>query len=273
MGGLLAPTFYIDGASYWFALDVLWCQASANTLYCIHAWKSDPGRSPNSLYGFYASDKFYYLDIRRNLYSEDGTLMYNGSSSVSVDKLHAPNFHIGDTPCWLYQDGLLCQNADGTICRVLAWVKDLYSFHTPNGLRYFDRQWNVYSDKGTYVYKGSCHAKPDGITPLVFHIDGDSYWFDRDDLWCQVSTDTRYRVHTWQSELNRHSPDKKYCFFTSGHFYHFDDNRTLYSEDGTLIYNGSSSLLADNLLISNFHIGYTAYWLHKDGLLSRSDDA
>ncbi|CAE6533840.1 unnamed protein product, partial [Rhizoctonia solani] len=495
MGGLLSPTFYIDGASYWFALDVLWYQASIDTVYRVHTWQSQPGNNPNSLYCFSASDQFYYLDTRRNLYSKVGKLLYDGSSSMLTNKLHKPNFHIGNTPYWLHKDGLLSRSADDTMCRVLAWVEDLYSFHTPNGLHHFDRHQNVYSDKGIRLHNRSHYAKSDGVTPLIFQVDSDSYWFDlgranvseegkqddgvhamtasfgnfnidsaqeyeggarpepvgeksvppikpsidkkgcisrenvkesahrkpasslvprqgaecvsrspssasdngnssprtknglkssppekdqlkvssttcrpqgpqpskrqpttpkqdrepaadvksgndgiaaaqpganssqessdhptpkatpsalpkaeqdeqddtevsysfhtpnglryfdrhrnvysdkgirvhMGDLWCQVSTNI-YRVHTWKSELNRHSPDKKYCFFTSGHFYYLDDHRDVYSEDGKLFYNGSSSSLTDKLHKPNFHIAGAPYWLHKDGLLSRSAD-
>ncbi|EUC60481.1 hypothetical protein RSOL_348290 [Rhizoctonia solani AG-3 Rhs1AP] len=272
VGELRSPAFYIDGASYWFVLDVLWCQASTDTFYCVHTWKSEPGRSLNKLYCFFASDQFYHLDIRRNLHSKDGTLVYDASSSPLADKLHIPNFHIDGTPYWLHKDGLLSRSADGAMCRVLAWVEDLYSFHTPNGLHYFDRHRNVYSDKGIRVHNRSHYAKSDGVTPLIFQVDGDSYWFELGALWCQVSTCTRYRVHTWQREPTKHSPGKKYCFFTSGHFYYLDNRRNVHSEDGTLFYNGSSSSLTYKLHKPNFHIGNTPYWLHKDGLLSRSAD-
>ncbi|KAL5633980.1 hypothetical protein ACGC1H_005985 [Rhizoctonia solani] len=216
-------------------------------------------------YHFHTSGGWHYFDDYHNVYSEDGTLVHDGSSELELDE-SAPSFHIHDVPYWFGLDGLLSADVDSTICYLHPWHSKYY-FHTPNGLYYFDYRRNVYSDKGILVY--SFNAESGGYLAM-FYIDGVSYRFDLDVLWCQASIDTVYRVHTWQSEPNRNGHNEKYCFYASDHFYYLDDHRSLYLEDGTLMYNGSSSVLTDNFDVPNFHIDGMPYWLHKDGLLFRS---
>ncbi|CAE6444576.1 unnamed protein product [Rhizoctonia solani] len=220
-------------------------------------------------YYFYAPSGWYYFDDYRKVYLEDGSLVHD-ASIFGLGKKN-PIFHIYGVPYWFSPGGLLSLDAHNIVYRVHTWHSRYY-FHMPNGLHYFDYRQNVYSDKGILVFNSSSNTELGELLPSNFWIDGASYWFDLDVLWCQASIDTRYRVYTWQSEPNWNIHNKEYFFFASGHFYHLDIRRNLYSEDGTLIYDCSSSVPADNLHTPNFHINDTAYWLHKNGLLSRTGD-
>ncbi|CAE6460405.1 unnamed protein product [Rhizoctonia solani] len=220
-------------------------------------------------YYFFTSGGWHYFDDYRNVYSEDDTLVHDASFEFLLEE-NTPSFYIRGVPYWFRPAGLLSQD-DSSFYYVTTWYSKYY-FHTPNGLYYFDYRQNVYSDKGSLVYDSSFAGDLGGPLLPIFYIDGASYWFELNALWYQASIDTRYRIHTWQKEPNLNSLNKTYCFFASGHFYYLDDHRNLYSEDGTMMYNCSSSVLADNLLAPNFQIDGTPYWLHKQGLLSRSTD-
>ncbi|CAE6460181.1 unnamed protein product, partial [Rhizoctonia solani] len=57
-----------------------------------------PAPTPESgtKYRFCASDELYYFDHHRKLYSENGKLLHDGSSSFQADASSLPNFHIGE---------------------------------------------------------------------------------------------------------------------------------------------------------------------------------
>ncbi|EUC60479.1 hypothetical protein RSOL_348070 [Rhizoctonia solani AG-3 Rhs1AP] len=225
-------------------------------------------RVEGDYYHFRTSTGWYCFDDYRNVYAQDGTLVHDAFEF----QLHEtdPSFYIDTVPYWFHSNGLLSLDADGTFYCVPTWTNDYY-FHTSSGWYFFDDYHNVYLEDGTLVHDASLNAEMGQLLLLTFCIDGASYWFELDALWCRASTDTVYRVCTWRSEPG-HGFNSLYCFFASGQFYYLDIRRNLYSEDGTLIYDGSSSLLADKLQAANFYIGNAPYWLHTDGLLSRSDD-
>ncbi|CAE6436323.1 unnamed protein product [Rhizoctonia solani] len=124
-GGLLPITFCIDGAVYWFDMDILWCQVPSNELYRIHTWQSELNEDlASEKHYFYASDRFYYLDNHLDLRSEGGKRLCKGSLSFMTDELSIPNFYIDTVPFWLHKDGILSRGIDKTLCRVLAWPRD-----------------------------------------------------------------------------------------------------------------------------------------------------
>ncbi|CAE6449368.1 unnamed protein product [Rhizoctonia solani] len=62
--------------------------------------------------------------------------------------------------------------------------------------------------------------------------------------------------------------DKKHYFYASGHFYYFDDHRRVYLEDGTSVYDGSSSFQMDGTHVANFYIREVPYRFDSDDLFS-----
>ncbi|CAE6504339.1 unnamed protein product [Rhizoctonia solani] len=76
----------------------------------------------NSKYCFYASGRLFYFDSNRKLYSKDGKLAYDGSSSFTTNQRLLPNFHIDEVPYWFEKDKLSARGADGVRYPVHTWL-------------------------------------------------------------------------------------------------------------------------------------------------------
>ncbi|CAE7132102.1 unnamed protein product [Rhizoctonia solani] len=68
---------------------------------------------------FLASSGVYCYDDYRNVWSEDGTLINDGSLNHEIDidwddDLLPPSFYVDFTPYWCSSDGLFAQDTDGT---------------------------------------------------------------------------------------------------------------------------------------------------------------
>ncbi|KAH7338145.1 kinase-like domain-containing protein [Rhizoctonia solani] len=74
----------------------------------------------NNKYYFYASGCFYYFDDHWRLYSDGGTLVYDGSS-FQRDSHTTPTFNIDGLPCWFNLGGLFSRDADGAEYNVHTW--------------------------------------------------------------------------------------------------------------------------------------------------------
>ncbi|CAE6435610.1 unnamed protein product [Rhizoctonia solani] len=280
-GGLIPMTFCIGGSVYWFDADVLWCQPPGDRSYRVHTWQTDPNASLADIkHHFDTPSGVYYFDYRRNVFSHDGILVCASSSAIDVGGLLPIAFSIGGTVYWFDVDALWCQPPGDKCYRVHTWQDDpnesladrKHYFYTSGGLYYFDYRWNVFSNEGELFCASPSAVNPGGLLPVTRCIDGTVYWFDVDVLWCQASGDKCYRVHTWQGEPNKtlKLAERKHHFYVSNILYYLDEYHNLYSEDGKLVCKSSSSLATDELGIPSFQIGDAPFWLHKDGLLSRT---
>ncbi|CAE6507703.1 unnamed protein product [Rhizoctonia solani] len=87
--------------------------------------KLPPNNSGNEKkYYFHASSCFYYFDDHRKLYSNGGTLVYDGSGFQRGD-YPTPAFNIDGVTCWFELDGLFYRGTDGTDYRVHTWQSNV----------------------------------------------------------------------------------------------------------------------------------------------------
>ncbi|CUA74735.1 Zinc finger protein 574 [Rattus norvegicus] [Rhizoctonia solani] len=211
----------------------------------------------------------------------DLKLFWPNSAGIDPAGVIPMTFSIGGGVYWFDKDDLWCQAPGDRSYRVHTWQADpnesipgrKHHFRTPSGEYYFDYRRNVFSHDGTLFCASSSAIDVGGLLPMTFSIGGTVYWFDVDVLWRQAPGDKCYRVHTWQGEPNEtlKLADRKHHFYVSNILYYLDgEHHNLYSEDSKLVRKSSSSLATDELGIPRFQIGDAPFWLHKDGLISRS---
>ncbi|CAE7172820.1 unnamed protein product, partial [Rhizoctonia solani] len=73
---------------------------------------------------FHIRGRFYYFDNCRRFYSDDGTLIYDGSSSSFTEGPPGLTFYLNEAPCRLDQDGLWSQDVNGGYFHVHTWRSD-----------------------------------------------------------------------------------------------------------------------------------------------------
>ncbi|CAE6487246.1 unnamed protein product [Rhizoctonia solani] len=75
----------------------------------------------DKFYFYAASGRVLYYDSYRNVYFDNGTLIYHGSFDFPLDGLFSPSFHIDGVPYWFDLEGLWSNNVDGTPYRIITW--------------------------------------------------------------------------------------------------------------------------------------------------------
>ncbi|CAE7074086.1 unnamed protein product [Rhizoctonia solani] len=80
-----------------------------------------PCNDPIVITYFHIRGRFYYFDNRRRIYSDDGALVYDGSSSSFSEEHPSLTFYINEAPYQLTGDGLWLQDAGGSYLRVHTW--------------------------------------------------------------------------------------------------------------------------------------------------------
>ncbi|KAJ1305308.1 hypothetical protein OPQ81_000330 [Rhizoctonia solani] len=163
----------------------------------------------NGCYAFYTSRGLCFLDNYRNLYSDDGTLLHDGSFIFNSSDPELPSFWIDDIPYWIEEGLLMSQDIDGTFYPIPFWTYSKYNkqyFHACGQLYYFDDCRNLYSYDGTLVYEGSYDPLVTELQTPNFYIHGTAYWFTPDGLYSRDDNGEFYRVHTWANKPDSFEP-------------------------------------------------------------------
>ncbi|CAE6519921.1 unnamed protein product, partial [Rhizoctonia solani] len=74
---------------------------------------------------FYASTQIYYYDRNRNVFTENGTPVYDNAFAFQSNELFSPSFHIDGLPFWFDLEGSLCSNdVNGAPYRIITWQNE-----------------------------------------------------------------------------------------------------------------------------------------------------
>ncbi|CAE6507698.1 unnamed protein product [Rhizoctonia solani] len=196
--------------------------------------------SPNICYYFQALSGLYYFDDYRNVFYEDGALVHDGSNTPDTDDLLTPHFFLDNIPFWFVDGGLLFQGVDGGVYSVTVWKND-----NQKPKRSHKEDPLVWSSTAKADTKQQATGSP-------------SHKLEDDRL--------------ASSPAIKADPVKKQCFYASGQLYYFDDRRKLYSEDGKLECDCSSSFQTGATSVPSFYIEGTPFWFASDGLYTSGDN-
>ncbi|KDN43595.1 hypothetical protein RSAG8_05972, partial [Rhizoctonia solani AG-8 WAC10335] len=208
-------------------------------------------------YYFYTSSGLCYFDDYRCVFCEDGTLVHDGSDFESNT-----SFYVDGVLYWFVLDVGTEQNPN-----------QLDPSQAPDGLQgpqddtvalqpSLDNELDYDSHSAPPTTSNSLLGGDIGGLADLFHIEGSidlngviNHGLVRDEL-----------------PLLKQDLEMRHYFHTPGGVHCFDDDRKLYSADGKLVYDGSSSLQAQGPRITNFHLGGSAYWFDEEGLSCRDAD-
>ncbi|KDN43593.1 hypothetical protein RSAG8_05970, partial [Rhizoctonia solani AG-8 WAC10335] len=232
-----------------------------------------PCRGERDLHHFCTPNGWYYFDDYRNVFFEDGALVHDGNFESSE------RFDIDGVWYWFIPDGLLYQDAGGAFYRVPTSAvgseqnpNQLDPIQAPDGLQGPQDDTDALQPSLGNELDCDSHSAPpttsnsflgrdtDGLADLLTsnHLVEDSI---------DLNGGINHGLGTNQPSITStdyfHTPRGVHCF---------DDDRKLYSEDGKLVYDGSSSLQAYDSRFPNFYIGGSAYWFDKKGLSRRDAD-
>ncbi|CUA74734.1 hypothetical protein RSOLAG22IIIB_11449 [Rhizoctonia solani] len=194
--------FAIDQIPYYFYENGLWSQDPDGSFYLVRTWYQKSY--------FHTPSGLHYFDYRRNVFSDDGTLVCASASVIGVDGLLPVTFCISGTMYSFKMDELWCQASTDKCYRVHTWQSELnqnftlanrkHHFYVSNILYYLDEYHNLYSEDGKLVCTIPSSLATDELGIQSFQIGDAPFWLHKDGLLAGGDDGILCRVLAWPKD-------------------------------------------------------------------------